>query len=191
MDALAGPVFRDDSRLGEVHFARDFFYQRFGTRNNRSDLKRALEESLKEQGAHRKGGNSRLPLSPCPVAIYADDVVAIPANGSLDGSLSYARVGKNLNEALTLTIKVIIVSQAKKTCPLWRKLLFCSHAQPFDGQRNGQISPDPVADCLLPRAARPASRHPDRRPLAHQKGVARQGYFEGRQVGPTDGSGGR
>src|SRR3954462_14442561 len=97
--------------------------------------------------------------------------------------LTYAAIGKNLNEGLTLTIKVIILSQAKKTCPLRRKLLFCSHAQPFDGQRNGQISAHSVADRVLSRATRATSRHPNRRTLAHQESVTRQGYLEGRQVG--------
>jgi hypothetical protein len=52
----------------------------------------------------------------------------VPVNGRPGYPLPYALVGKNPNEGLTLTIKVIILSQAKKACPLWRKLLFCSNA---------------------------------------------------------------
>jgi CheY-like chemotaxis protein len=51
-----------------------------------------------------------------------------------------------------------------------RSLIF-SHAQLIDGQGNVQVAADFVADRLFPRAARAASRHPDRWPLAHQKVV--------------------
>ena len=40
----------------------------------------------------------------------------------------YAKIGENLNEALTLTINFIILSQTEKACPSTRKLLFFSNA---------------------------------------------------------------
>ena len=69
MNAFARAVLRDNARPAEVDLARDLFHKRFGARHDGSDLKWALEEPLKEQGAHSKGGNSPLPLSCCPVAI--------------------------------------------------------------------------------------------------------------------------
>src|SRR5476649_292155 len=80
---------------------------------------------------------------------------------------------------------------SEKTCSVTRKLLFVSDAQPFNSQGDGQVSSDSVADCLLSCATRPVARHPNRRPLAHQEGLARQRHFEGRQIGSADGPGGR
>jgi hypothetical protein len=56
VDAFAGPVFGNDAGPAEIHFPGHFFHERLGTRDNGSDLKRTLQESLKEQGAHRKVG---------------------------------------------------------------------------------------------------------------------------------------
>jgi hypothetical protein len=41
---------------------------------------------------------------------------------------TYAWLGKNLNEALTLAINFIILSQTEKACSSTRKLLFFSNA---------------------------------------------------------------
>jgi hypothetical protein len=40
----------------------------------------------------------------------------------------YAKIGENPNEALTLAINLIIVSQTEKACRSPRKLLFFSNA---------------------------------------------------------------
>jgi len=64
VDPFAGAVFGDDARLAEIHFARDFFHERLRTGHDGRDLKRTLQESLKEERAHRKGEivNRRLRL---------------------------------------------------------------------------------------------------------------------------------
>jgi hypothetical protein len=48
MHAFAGAVFRDQPRLGKVHFARDAFHQRFGAGHNRCDLEWTFQETLEK-----------------------------------------------------------------------------------------------------------------------------------------------
>src|ERR1700720_2367685 len=57
------------------------------------------------------------------------------------------------SKGLTPTIKAIMLGLSENACRVSRKLLFFSNAQPFDGQGNGQISPNPVTHCLLSCAA--------------------------------------
>src|SRR5215831_16334925 len=64
--AFPRAVFRDHARLSEIHLARDAFHKRLGTRYDRRDLKRTLQETLEKKCAH---GNSdvRLTRSRCLV----------------------------------------------------------------------------------------------------------------------------
>src|SRR5215471_3051043 len=52
--AFAGTILRDHSRLGEIHLACDAFHKRLGTRYDRRDLKRTLQETLEKKCAHGK-----------------------------------------------------------------------------------------------------------------------------------------
>ena len=51
---LTRAVFRDHTRLGEIHFARDAFYQRLRARHNRRDLEWTLQKALEKKCAHGK-----------------------------------------------------------------------------------------------------------------------------------------
>src|SRR5438874_4127762 len=116
------------------------------------------------------------------------ELTSVPARDKNQCIWDGSRLGRRETQkkGLTPTINAIMLGPSEKACRATRKLLFFSDAQPNDGQGNGQISPHPVADCLLSCAARPVAGHPNWRALAHKKSVARQGHSQGRQVRPTD-----
>jgi excisionase family DNA binding protein len=79
---------------------------------------------------NEEAGPSRIRLSagevprPALAGHWDDSRFYELAMGSLVAPVLTPRVGKNLNEGLTLAINFIILPQAKKACPFRRKLLF-------------------------------------------------------------------
>ena len=50
--AFTRAVLGDHARLAEIHFAGDPFHERFRAGNDRRDLKRPLQKTLKKQSTH-------------------------------------------------------------------------------------------------------------------------------------------
>src|SRR5712691_3980055 len=71
---FAGTVLGDHAWTAEIHLAGDPLDQRFGARNNGSDLKRSLQKALEEQHTHKMrivNRRSRLVQSRSELAAHA------------------------------------------------------------------------------------------------------------------------
>src|SRR6267143_5400925 len=115
MHAFTGAVLGDHARAVEIHFVGDAFDQRLGTRHDRGDLERALQESLEEKGAHRKT-NSHPQARHCPV-------------GSALAAREYGSLGAQLpKERIDIDSRIYNAHPSEMSCPFSRQLVIFPHA---------------------------------------------------------------
>src|SRR6266542_6280831 len=90
--AFTRTVLSDHARLAEIHFAGDAFHERFRAGNNRCDLKRPLQKTLKKQCTHEMRTVVRRP--------HVVQCRSIRRNGPADDPPPAAKIDISLDSSL-------------------------------------------------------------------------------------------